>query len=102
MIEYLLRSETAPSEGTLKVFPDVILSNAYLILRPFFRAKQTPVSSDPLDPDNFEFGETFVLSLKFMNVTHLPQTFPSLNFPEFSLKRKASLGRVLLRSFIPI
>ncbi|KAF9460315.1 DUF1479-domain-containing protein [Collybia nuda] len=34
---WLAMSETAPTQGTLKVFPNVQLSNAYLILRPFFR-----------------------------------------------------------------
>ncbi|PPQ86996.1 hypothetical protein CVT26_005465, partial [Gymnopilus dilepis] len=33
---WLALSETAPKEGTLQVFPDVVLSNAYTILRPFF------------------------------------------------------------------
>lgn len=34
-----------------------MLSNAYLILRPFFRAKESPVSDDPLDPANWELGK---------------------------------------------
>jgi hypothetical protein len=34
-------SDTGPSEGTLRLFPDVLLSNAYLLLRPFF----TPITS---------------------------------------------------------
>lgn len=34
-----------------------MLSNAYLILRPFFRAKDSPVSDDPLDPANWELGK---------------------------------------------
>lgn len=38
------------------VFPDVMLSNAYLILRPFFRPISNPVSEDALDPKNWEFG----------------------------------------------
>ena len=52
----LLPSETAPNEGTLKVFPDVVLSNAYTILRPFFRAKVADDDSKLLDPENWEFG----------------------------------------------
>ncbi|KAF9045976.1 DUF1479-domain-containing protein [Hymenopellis radicata] len=43
---WLAMSETAPTQGTLKLFPDVLLSNAYLILRPFFRplvATDSPV-----------------------------------------------------------
>ena len=50
-----LFSETAPREGTLQVFPNVYLSNAYTILRPFFR--QIPGTEDPLDPNNWEYGE---------------------------------------------
>ncbi|KAJ7056743.1 hypothetical protein C8F01DRAFT_1154748 [Mycena amicta] len=34
---WLALSKTAPGQGTLKTFPDVLLSNAYIILRPFFR-----------------------------------------------------------------
>ena len=49
-------SETAPHEGTLKVFPDVVASNAYMILRPFFRPIASPVSQDALDPKNWEYG----------------------------------------------
>lgn len=46
-------SETGPKQGTLQVFPDVILSNAYTILRPFFRFTG---SGNELDPKNWEFG----------------------------------------------
>jgi hypothetical protein len=45
-------SDTSPGEGTLQVFPDVILSNAYTILRPFFRL--VPGASDPSVADNWE------------------------------------------------
>ncbi|KAL4248713.1 Isopenicillin N synthase-like superfamily protein [Abortiporus biennis] len=51
---WLAMSETAPHEGTLKVFPNVILSNAYMILRPFFR----PISTNEanfLDAKNWEY-----------------------------------------------
>ncbi|KAF5342342.1 hypothetical protein D9611_001342 [Ephemerocybe angulata] len=50
---WLAMSETGPGEGTLKTFPDVLLSNAYIILRPFFR----PIGSGDalLDPKNWEF-----------------------------------------------
>ena len=50
-------SETAPTEGTLQVFPDVAISNAYIMLRPFFRP-MVPLD-DPaiLDPRNWELGE---------------------------------------------
>ncbi|KAF8574565.1 DUF1479-domain-containing protein [Ramaria rubella] len=52
---WLAMSDTGPGEGTLQVFPNVTLSNAYLILRPFFRPIPTPVSDDPLDPKNWAF-----------------------------------------------
>lgn len=51
-------SETAPSEGTLRVFPDVLLSNAYIILRPFVRLRATAASADALDAANWEFGQS--------------------------------------------
>ncbi|KAA1467115.1 DUF1479-domain-containing protein [Dentipellis sp. KUC8613] len=52
---WLALSETAPHQGTLKLFPDIVTSNAYSILRPFFRPKATPVSDDPLDVNNWEY-----------------------------------------------
>ncbi|TDL17914.1 DUF1479-domain-containing protein [Rickenella mellea] len=55
---WLALSETAPHEGTLKVFPDVTLSNTYLILRPFFRQKEKLVTEDPLDAQNWEFDDS--------------------------------------------
>lgn len=55
-------SETGPSQGTLKVFPDVHLSNAYIILRPFFRSVATN-DQNPFDPQSWEFGERETLLL---------------------------------------
>ncbi|KAK7461877.1 hypothetical protein VKT23_008311 [Stygiomarasmius scandens] len=52
---WLAMSETAPTQGTLKVFPDVLLSNAYLILRPFFRPLVPVDSKEILDAKNWEF-----------------------------------------------
>ncbi|KAK0498496.1 hypothetical protein EDD18DRAFT_1157956 [Armillaria luteobubalina] len=52
---WLAMSETAPTEGTLKVFPDVLLSNAYLILRPFFRSLVAPDSPDIWNPKSWAF-----------------------------------------------
>ncbi|KDQ13124.1 hypothetical protein BOTBODRAFT_160721 [Botryobasidium botryosum FD-172 SS1] len=49
---WLSMSETGPNEGTLKLFPDVLLSNSYLILRPFFRPSN-PLAPDLLDPANW-------------------------------------------------
>ncbi|TFK73248.1 DUF1479-domain-containing protein [Pluteus cervinus] len=52
---WLAMSETAPTQGTLKVFPDVLLSNAYIILRPFFRAKVPVDSPEIFNANNWEF-----------------------------------------------
>lgn len=59
-------SETAPTQGTLKVFPDIILSNAYIILRPFFRPIVSADSGDVLDAKNWEFGEISHIWLLFI------------------------------------
>ncbi|KAF8135193.1 hypothetical protein EV363DRAFT_1322754 [Boletus edulis] len=52
---WLAMSETGPTQGTLRVFPDVQLSNAYVILRPFFRPTVPEDSPDILDPKNWKF-----------------------------------------------
>jgi len=52
---WLAMSETGPGQGTIRFFPDVLLSTAYIILRPFFRQKATFVSEDPLAPENWEY-----------------------------------------------
>ncbi|KAJ7511697.1 hypothetical protein B0H11DRAFT_711832 [Mycena galericulata] len=52
---WLAISKTGPQQGTLKVFPDVLLSNAYIILRPFFRPLVSLDSKDILDAKNWEF-----------------------------------------------
>lgn len=51
-----VNSETEPNQGTLQVFPDIILANAYIILRPFFSLVADP-QGDPLDATNWKFGE---------------------------------------------
>ncbi|OSX58833.1 hypothetical protein POSPLADRAFT_1184529 [Postia placenta MAD-698-R-SB12] len=50
---WLAVSETGPHEGTLQVFPNVFLSNAYTILRPFFVQKAG--TEDSTDPKNWEY-----------------------------------------------
>lgn len=50
---WLAVSETGPHEGTLQVFPNVFLSNAYTILRPFFVQKAG--TEDSMDPKNWEY-----------------------------------------------
>ncbi|KAF8960034.1 hypothetical protein BDZ97DRAFT_1906016 [Flammula alnicola] len=52
---WLALSETAPTQGTLKVFPDVLLSNAYLILRPFFTPTVPSDSEEIYDIKNWKF-----------------------------------------------
>ncbi|KAJ6596049.1 DUF1479-domain-containing protein [Mycena sp. CBHHK59/15] len=52
---WLALSKTGPHQGTLKVFPDVLLSNAYIILRPFFRPLVPADSKEVFDPKNWEF-----------------------------------------------
>ena len=49
-------SETGPTQGTLRVFPDVGLSNAYIILRPFFRPLVDVKSPEIYDAKNWSFG----------------------------------------------
>ncbi|KAJ3791530.1 hypothetical protein GGU11DRAFT_881143 [Lentinula aff. detonsa] len=46
-------SRLACNEGTLKVFPDVVLSNVYITLRPFFRPLVPTDSKDILDVKNY-------------------------------------------------
>ncbi|PPQ88041.1 hypothetical protein CVT26_000151, partial [Gymnopilus dilepis] len=52
---WLALSETAPTQGTLQVFPDVFLSNAYCILRPFFTPTVPIDSEDIFDGKNWKF-----------------------------------------------
>ena len=53
---WLALSETAPKEGTLQVFPNVILSNAYTILRPFVSPKEG-CSAGSYDPKDWQYGK---------------------------------------------
>ncbi|KAG6853314.1 hypothetical protein C0991_005240 [Blastosporella zonata] len=64
---WLAMSETAPTQGTLRVFPDVLLANAYLILRPFFQPTASVDSPDFLKADNWEFD---VSSPEFPGIYH--------------------------------
>jgi len=52
---WLAMSQTAPTQGTLRVFPDVVLSNAYGMLRPFFFPTVPLDSEDILKPENWVF-----------------------------------------------
>ncbi|KAK0453297.1 hypothetical protein EV421DRAFT_664875 [Armillaria borealis] len=64
---WLAMSETAPTEGTLKVFPGLLLSNPYLILRPFFRLLVGPDSEEVWDPKSWVFD---------VSSAHFPGLFP--------------------------
>lgn len=50
-ISWTSLSHTGPSEGTLQVFPNVRLSNAYVMLRPFFGLKSTAPKNSLLAED---------------------------------------------------
>ncbi|KAJ2892326.1 hypothetical protein MKZ38_009997 [Zalerion maritima] len=55
---WLSMSPIGPGEGTLLVYPDVKLSTAYLLLRPFFKALKGKSELDTqkyLDPSNWVF-----------------------------------------------
>ncbi|KAF9266404.1 DUF1479-domain-containing protein [Marasmius fiardii PR-910] len=56
---WLAISNTGPSRGTLRVFPDVLLSNAYIILRPFFRPTLSPDSNNFLKPESWVFDISY-------------------------------------------
>ncbi|KAF5665303.1 DUF1479 domain-containing protein [Fusarium heterosporum] len=52
---WMSMSHTQPGEGTLLVNPLVKLSMAYVLLRPFFRAKKFSKDREYLDDKNWEF-----------------------------------------------
>ncbi|KAF8341047.1 hypothetical protein F5887DRAFT_888290 [Amanita rubescens] len=64
-------SDTGPTQGTLQVFPDLLLGSAYILLRPFFRPLK--LSSTPAG-DNTKHNTP---SLKFEDWT------VNLDSPEF-------------------
>ncbi|KAJ3528321.1 hypothetical protein NM688_g8015 [Phlebia brevispora] len=81
---WLAFSETAPNQGTLQVFPDVVLANAYIILRPFFSPVENPVG-DPLDGDNWKFDISyadfpgiFSIGAAFTGPRPTPESHPHL------------------------
>ena len=58
----LLNSSTGPNEGTIRFFPDLLLSTAYIILRPFFSLAVDPAKvksgeADIWDPKIWKFGK---------------------------------------------
>jgi len=54
---WLAVSNTGPGEGTLKVFPDILLSTAYIMLRPFFASTVPPDHPAALAVENWRYGE---------------------------------------------
>ena len=54
---WLAVSETGPGEGTLKVFPDILLSTAYIMLRPFFSPTVDSSHPEALAAKNWRYGE---------------------------------------------
>ena len=54
---WLALSDTGPGEGTLQVFPDVVLSTAYIMLRPFFSCTADPEGELALKAENWKFGK---------------------------------------------
>ncbi|KAF8657408.1 hypothetical protein AX16_002205 [Volvariella volvacea WC 439] len=52
---WLSISDTGPQQGTLTVFPDVLLSNSYITLRPFFRPTVPINSPEIFKAENWEF-----------------------------------------------
>ncbi|XP_006459018.1 hypothetical protein AGABI2DRAFT_217897 [Agaricus bisporus var. bisporus H97] len=82
---WLSMSETGPGQGTLKVFPNVLLSNAYIILRPFFKPLVPVDSLDILDPKNWavdlnnpEFPGIYPRDNGFAGPTPTPRLHPHL------------------------
>lgn len=58
-------SNISPGNGTLRVFPDVLLSNSYIILRPFFRPISQSVSQS-LNAKDWVYGKL----ASFRAITH--------------------------------
>ncbi|KAM5544876.1 hypothetical protein V8D89_001774 [Ganoderma adspersum] len=85
---WLALSETAPNEGTLQVFPNVMLSNAYTILRPFFAPKEgaNPESFNPndwqLDTASPEFHGIYSHRGGFVGPRPNPKTHPHLRLEQ--------------------
>lgn len=53
---WLAMSDTGPGEGTIRFFPDLVLSNTYVMLRPFFKPVNPDLTDEALlDPSNWVF-----------------------------------------------
>lgn len=82
-------SETGPSRGTLKVFPDVLLSNAYTILRPFMRPTVAFDSKDIWNVQNWkydisspEFPGILSYGSGFLGPRPTPESHPNMRLEE--------------------
>ncbi|EMD31280.1 hypothetical protein CERSUDRAFT_89135 [Gelatoporia subvermispora B] len=85
---WLALSETAPHEGTLQVFPNVMLSNAYIILRPFFNLAPG-AAEDSLDPKDWvfdishpEFPGIYSMGTGFRGPLPKPKTHPHMKLEQ--------------------
>jgi hypothetical protein len=56
---WLALSNTSPNEGTLQVFPDILLSTAYIMLRPFFSPTVDPSDPSALEARSWKFGKSY-------------------------------------------
>ncbi|KAJ7321654.1 hypothetical protein DFH08DRAFT_818516 [Mycena albidolilacea] len=65
-----LNSKAGPGPGTLKVFPDVLLSNAYIILCPFFHPLVPLRFKEILDAEKWEFVNPGNTVFWHCNVVH--------------------------------
>ena len=88
----ILHSETAPTEGTLQVFPDVGLSNAYIMLRPFFQPVVPLHDPEVLDAKNWKYGMSLNHDVVGTSLNSLAQMFPQQTFPVFPIQGANTLG----------
>ncbi|GAA5929740.1 hypothetical protein JCM3775_006539 [Rhodotorula graminis] len=76
-------SNTAPGEGTLRVFPDVSLATAYLVLRPLFRPRRGREGKLGFDDWEVDVESTdFPGSVKGKGQELSDKTHPHLRLPE--------------------
>ncbi|KAH9948716.1 DUF1479-domain-containing protein [Amylocystis lapponica] len=84
---WLAVSGTGPDQGTLQVFPDVHLSNAYTILRPFFVLKEGAedvydAKSWVYDITSYDFPGIYSTGTGFRGPFPNPKTHPHLKLDE--------------------